>query len=112
MKSRLTFVLGCVTFAMVCLCGRIVYCLMQAMLLSCKALRTFFQENCKVALLEICHPERSEGSRWYGGTCTMPRRFFASLRMTFFWTLQFSWDVFPLDFLEAWCDETMVPSAP
>ena len=38
----------------------------------------------------ICHPERSEGSRWWAGTCTMSRRFFATLRMTLPWTWQSS----------------------
>jgi hypothetical protein len=32
--------------------------------------------------------DRKEGFRWLAGTCTMPRIFFAGLRMTFLWTLQ------------------------
>ena len=55
------------------------------------------QENCKVVFWGICggicHPDRSEGSRWQAGICTMPRRFFAALRMTDSRTLQFSWPI-------------------
>ncbi len=51
------------------------------------------QENCKVAFFGIDgknrHSERSEESRWPAGSYAISRRFFAALRMTVSWTLQF-----------------------